>query len=143
MNKSDITAVVEMFPLSGDVAKSLTNRLESALGKDGSPSARLRMASSSLLALSDKTADEQESAIVCALGSFVAVIAEIAKDQTPAPTAKADTSAPKKTREKWFDADSAEAQAITAPKPRTKKTPAPAVDLDSLAKLLGEIIARG
>jgi hypothetical protein len=142
MNKSDINAVVEMFPLSSDVSKSLTNRLESALGKEGSPSARLRMASSSLLALSDKTADEQESAIIAALGSFLVIASDIAKDNTPAPSTTTP-KAPKATREKWFDADSAEAKAITTPKPRTKKTETPAISAELITALLEAISARG
>jgi cell division septation protein DedD len=145
MNKNEIAQVVEMFPLSSDVAKSLTNRLESALGKDGTPSARLRMASSSLLALSDKTQDEQDASMLLALGSFLVIASEIAKDNTPAPSTTTP-KAPKKTREKWFDADSAEAQAITTPKPRTKKTNAPSADgISPLVVMLEEFLktARG
>jgi hypothetical protein len=102
------------------------------------------MASSSVLALSEKCeADSNDEAVTLALGSFMAIFAEIAKDQTPAP--KANTQAPKTPREKWFDADSPEAKAITTPKPaRTKKNaPAPALDLDAVTKLLAEILARG
>ena len=141
MNKNEITAVVGMFDLSADVAKSLVNRLESALGKEGSPSAKLRMASSSLLALSDKCDDESnDEAVTLALGSFLAIFAEIAKDQAPKATT---TQAPKAKREKWFDADSPEAKAITTPKPsRPKKNaPAPAVADEILALLVQAINA--
>jgi hypothetical protein len=144
MNKNEIAQTVGMFDLSSDTAKSLVNRLESALTKDGTPSAKLRMASSSLLALSDKCEeDSTDEAVTLALGSFLAIFAEIAKESAPkAPKAE------KKTRENWYPTDSAEGQAIiakTTPKPsRTKKNaPAPALDLDAVAKLLGEILARG
>ena len=141
MNKVQIAEIVALFPFESDTAKSLVNRLESALGKEGSPSARLRMASSSLLAQSDKLPDDsQDASMLVALGSFLLIGSEIAKDNTPAPSTTTPKT-PKATREKWFDADSAEAQAIIAPKPRTKKTPAPALDLDALAKVLGEMLA--
>ena len=143
MNKQEIANVVELFPFSSDVAKSLVNRLESALGKEGSSSARLRMASSSLLALSDKTQDEQDASMLLALGSFLVIASEIAKDNAPKATTTQEPKAPKTTREKWFDADSPEAKAITTPKPRKKNAPAPALDLDAVATLLGEILARG
>ena len=134
-----------MFPFSSDIAKSLVNRLESALGKEGSPSARLRMASSSLLALSDKTQDEQDASMLLALGSFLVIASDIAKDNTPAPSTTTP-KAPKATREKWFDADSDEARAITTPKPRTKKTNAPSADgISPLVAMLEEFLktARG
>lgn len=144
MNKQEIAQVVELFPFSSDVAKSLVNRLESALTKDGTPSARLRMASSSLLALSDKVDSEsQDSGMLVALGSFLLIGSEIAKEQAPKATTTQAPKAPKATREKWFDADSPEAKAITTPKPRAKKAETPALDLDAVAKLLGEILARG
>jgi len=141
MNKNEIAQTVGMFDLSEAVAKSLVNRLESALGKDGSPSARLRMASSSVMALSEKCESEStDEAVVLAIGSFLVIFSEIAKDQTPTPSVKA----PKKTREKWFDADSAEATAVIAKtaKPRTKKNaPAPAVAEEMLALLVQAINA--
>jgi hypothetical protein len=107
MNKQEIANVVGMFDLSADVAKSLVNRLESALTKEGTPSAKLRMASSSLLALSDKCDEESnDEAVTLALGSFLAIFAEIAKDQAPKASTTQAPKAPKATREKWFDADS-------------------------------------
>jgi hypothetical protein len=137
MNKNEITAVVGMFDLSVDVAKSLVNRLESALGKEGSPSAKLRMASSSLLALSDKCDEESnDEAVTLALGSFLAIFAEIAKEQAPKASTTQAPKAPKTTREKWFDADSDEAKAITTPKPRTKKTTAPSVEAEAISPLI-------
>jgi hypothetical protein len=149
MNKNEIGAVVGMFDLSADIAKSLVNRLESALTKDGTPSAKLRMASSSLLALSDKCEeDSTDEAVTLALGSFLAIFAEIAKESAPkAPTTKAP-KAEKKTRENWYPADSTEGQAIiakTTPKPsRTKKNaPAPEVADEILALLVQAINARG
>ena len=143
MNKQEITNVVGMFDLSADVAKSLVNRLESALTKEGTPSAKLRMASSSLLALSDKCEEESnDEAVTLALGSFLAIFAEIAKESAPKATTTQAPKAPKATREKWFDADSPEAKAITTPKPRTKKNaPAPAIADDILALLVQAINA--
>jgi hypothetical protein len=143
MNKQEIANVVGMFDLSADVSKSLVNRLESALTKEGTPSAKLRMASSSLLALSDKCDEESnDEAVTLALGSFLAIFAEIAKDQAPKASTTQAPKAPKATREKWFDADSDEAKAITTPKPRTKKNaPAPAIADEILALLVQAINA--
>ena len=143
MNKNEIAQIVALFPFESDTAKSLTNRLESALTKDGTPSARLRMASSSLLALSDKVDSEsQDSGMLVALGSFLLIGSEIAKDQAPKASTTQAPKAPKATREKWFDADSPEAQAITTPKPRTKKNaPAPVVADEILALLVQAINA--
>jgi hypothetical protein len=137
MNKNEIANVVAMFELSADVSKSLVNRLESALTKDGTPSGKLRMASSSLLALSEKCeADSNDEAVTLALGSFLAIFAEIAKESAPKATTTQAPKAPKATREKWFDADSDEAKAITTPKPRAKKTNAPAVSTDGISPLI-------
>ena len=111
-----------MFDLSEAIAKSLVNRLESALGKTGSTSSRLKMASSSVMALSEKCEPESnDEALVLAIGSFLVIFAEIAIENQPAPSTKANTSAPKTKREKWFDADSPEAIAITTPKPKKAK----------------------
>ena len=141
MNKVQIAEIVALFPFESDTAKSLVNRLESALGKEGSTSARLKMASSSLLALSDKTSDEQDASMLLALGSFILICAEIGKDQISTPSTSTP-KAEKKTREKWFDADSPEAQAVLAPKPRkTKNAPAPALADDILALLVQAINA--
>ena len=143
MNKVQIAEVVDMFDLSADIAKSLVNRLEYALGKDGSPSTRLRMASSSVMALSEKCESESaDEALVLAIGSFLAVFAEIAKDQTPAPSTKT-TQAPKKARENWYKENSPEGQAIIAKtsKPRTKKTNAPSADgISPLIAMLEEYL---
>jgi hypothetical protein len=144
MNKVQIADIVALFPLESDTAKSLVNRLDSALGKEGSASSRLKMASASILAQSGKLPeDDQDALILTALGSFLLISAEIAVDNTPAPSTNAKPKAEKKTREKWFDADSPEAQAITTPKPSKsgKTAPAPAVNLDAVAKLLTEILA--
>ena len=132
MNKNEIASAVEMFGFSSAVAKSLTNRLESALAKEGSAHSRLKQASASLLALSDKTSDEQESAIMCAIGSLVGVIAEIARDNKT-------EKAPKAKRENWHDADSAEGKAIiarTAPKPKKINATSASVNADIIAQLL-------
>jgi hypothetical protein len=137
MNKNEIAQIVALFPFESDTAKSLTNRLESALTKDGTPSARLRMASSSLLALSDKVDSEsQDSGMLVALGSFLLIGSEIAKEQAPKASTTQAPKAPKTTREKWFDADSDEAKAITTPKPRTKKTTAPSVEAEAISPLI-------
>ena len=144
MNKVQIAEIVALFPFESDTAKSLVNRLESALGKEGSPSARLRMASSSLLAQSDKLPDDsQDASMLLALGSFLVIASEIAKDNTPAPSTTQAPKAPKATREKWFDADSDEARAITTPKPRTKKTEKPAISAELIAQVIAELTARG
>ena len=143
MNKVQIAEIVALFPLEPDTAKSLVNRLESALGKEGSASSRLKMASASILAQAGKLQeDDQDALILTALGSFLLISAEIAVDNTPAPSTT-KPKAEKKTREKWFDADSPEAQAITTPKPSKsgKAVQAPAVNLDAVAKLLSEILA--
>jgi hypothetical protein len=143
MNKNEIANIVALFPFESDTAKSLVNRLESALTKDGTPSARLRMASSSLLALSDKVDSEsQDSGMLIALGSFLLIGSEIAKEQAPKASTTQAPKAPKATREKWFDADSPEAKAITTPKPRAKKNaPAPVIADEILALLVQAINA--
>ena len=142
MNKVQIAEVVGMFDLSEAIAKSLVNRLESALGKTGSTSSRLKMASSSVMALSEKCeSDSNDEAVVLAIGSFLVIFAEIAIENQPAPSTKANTSAPKTKREIWFDADSPEAIAITTPKPaRSKKAQASAEAQYANAPASAEII---
>lgn len=146
MNKVQIAEIVALFPFESDTAKSLVNRLESALGKEGSASSRLKMASASILAQAGKLAeDDQDALILTALGSFLLISAEIAVDNKPAPST-AKPKAEKKTRENWYPADSTEGQAIiakTTPKPSKsgKAVQAPAVNLDAVAKLLTELLA--
>ena len=104
--------------VSASTLKSLNNRVNSALEKDGTPAQLLRGASQSITALIAKTTDETEQMILGIFAEAFNVGAEIAKRGTE-PAAK-----PAKTpRENWHDADSAEGKAIlakTAPKP-TKK----------------------
>jgi len=141
MNKNEIANIVALFPFESDTAKSLVNRLESALTKDGTPSARLRMASSSLLALSDKVDSEsQDSGMLVALGSFLLIGSEIAKEQAPKASTTQAPKAPKATREKWFDADSPEAKAITTPKPRKNKNVVVEQNQDAIITALLEAI---
>jgi hypothetical protein len=133
-----------MLNTDSTTAKSLVNRLESALGKEGSASTRLSMAGSSVLVLADKMGDDDEaSGLVYFLGSFLKLASEIAKDNKQEKPAKA-----KAKRETWHDADSEEAQEILSKKSpakpaRGKSVPAKSPDLSSviaqaLAKALGE-----
>ena len=105
--------------LSAGTLKSLTNRVESALEKDGTPAQLLRGASQSVTALIGKTTDETEKMLLSIFAEAFNTGAEIAKR---GHEAKATT--PKAPRENWHDADSAEAKEIlakkTAPKPAKK-----------------------
>lgn len=143
MNKAQISEAVALFPFTSATAKSLTNRLESALAKDGSAHSRLKQASSSLLALSDKVTDEQDQAMVTALGAFMGITAEIAKEIAKASAPAQAPKAPKAKRENWYDADSAEAQAIlNAPKPKRAKV-AEAPSLDEIVNAIAHALSVG
>lgn len=137
MNTNDIKDLVNMVEVSGATSKSLVNRLESALGKEGSAHARLSMAGSSLLNLSDKVG-EDDSGMVAFMGTMLKYCAELAKEiHAPAPKAK------KETRETWYEADSPEAQEIlsksrkTSRKAKQETSPAIAPEiLEALAQIL-------
>lgn len=105
--------------VSESTLKSLNNRVNSALEKDGTPAQLLRGASQSVTALIGKVTDETEKALLAVFAEAFNIGAEIAKRGNE-PTAKA----PKTPRENWHDADSPEGQAIiakkTAPKPAKK-----------------------
>lgn len=138
--KKEIQEFVNMFDLSAPTAKSLGNRLDSALGKEGTPAQKLSMASKSLMKFADDIEIEEEQNLIYAFGAFVQIASEIAKD-TSKPKAQ------KSTRENWHDSDSDEAQEIlakkSAPKPRTKKAEAPALNAEVIAQLLEALTARG
>ena len=122
MNKQ-INELVEQIPVSADVAKSIKNRLESALTKKGSAQSRLRMASQSLNALAEKyEADTDENGYADLFARIFEIGALIGVDNKTEATQK---TSKKTTRENWHDADSAEGQAIIAgskPKPRKTKS---------------------
>ena len=113
---AQITELVDQLPISADVAKSIGNRLDSALTKSGSAQSRLRMASQSMNALASKyDADTDENGYADLFARIFAIASLIGVDNKKPATEKT-------TRENWHDADSAEAKAITSktskPKPR-------------------------
>jgi len=121
---AQIKELVDQLPVASDVQKSIANRLDSALTKNGSAQSRLRMASQSLNALANKyEADTDENgyadlfARIFEIGALIAV--DNKKENTQAPAVKTP-------REKWHDADTPEAQAILASKsprkPRKNKS---------------------
>jgi hypothetical protein len=143
MNKQTITEAVALFPFTSATAKSLSNRLESALAKEGSAHSRLKQASASLLALSDKVTDDQDQAMVTALGAFIGITAEIAREIKKAEAPAQHT--PKTKRENWYDADSAEAVAIinkSAPKPKKSQVVADITPQEAQA-LINAILSMG
>jgi hypothetical protein len=117
---AQIKELIEQIPVNSDVAKSIANRLESALTKKGSAQSRLRMASQSLNALASKyEADTDENGYADLFARIFEIGAQIGVDNKTEAT-------PKTTREQWHDADSAEGQAIIASKsprkPRKNKS---------------------
>jgi hypothetical protein len=125
---TQIKELVDQLPINADVAKSIGNRLESALTKSGSASSRLRMASQSMNALASKLTDDENGyadlfARIFEIGALIGV-------DNKKPTE------PKATREVWFDADSPQAKAILATKsprkPRKNKSVAEAVPTQEL-----------
>ena len=125
---AQIKELVDQLPISSDVAKSIANRLESALTKSGSAQSRLRMASQSMNALASKyDADTDENGYADLFARIFTIASLIGVDN------KKDSAKPstKTTRENWHDADSAEGQAIISgnkPKPRKTKS----VELDAV-----------
>jgi hypothetical protein len=121
---AQIKELADQLPISSDVAKSIVNRLESALTKSGSAQSRLRMASQSMNALASKyEADTDENGYADLFARIFTIASLIGVDN------KKDSAKPstKTTRENWHDADSAEGQSIIAsktskPKPRKTKS---------------------
>jgi hypothetical protein len=117
---AQIKELIEQIPVNSDVAKSIQNRLESALTKSGSAQSRLRMASQSLNALAKKLSDDEQGyadifARIFEIGALIGV-------DNKKPTE------PKSTREQWHDADSVEAKTILATKSPRKPRKTKSVD---------------
>lgn len=144
MNKEQITELLAPFALTATTAKSAANRIESALSKTGTPSQLLSSVSLSMRGLKSKVAeDSSDYGAVQALESAFAFASAI--------SSKGHAKEKRGTREVWADSQE-EAQAIkqaqeasvkpAKPKKAEAKTaPAQALDLDSVAKLLTELLA--
>lgn len=130
----NINAISEY--LNATTAKSLTNRVNAALEKDGTPAQLLRGASQSITALYNKVSDETERAILEIFIEAFNAGAEIAK------RGKETTKAEKAPRENWHDEDSEEAQEILAKKsaPKPRKTTQKATLKSMSAKELRELV---
>ena len=129
---TQIKELTEQLPIAKDIQKSIANRLESALTKNGSAQSRLRMASQSMNALAKSTSDD-ESGYADLFARIFEIASQIGVDNKK-PTE------PKATREIWFDADSPQAKIILANKsprkPRkTKKSDAFDFSPEFLAKI--------
>jgi hypothetical protein len=125
---AQITELVDQLPISADVAKSIANRLDSALTKTGSAQSRLKMASQSMNALASKyDADTDENGYADLFARIFAIASLVGVDN------KKDSAKPstKSTRENWHDADSVEAQTIIASK-KTKPRKTKSVELDAV-----------
>ena len=105
MEKSQIAEMLAPFALSAQTAKSATNRVESALSKQGTPAQLLSGIALSMRGLRDKV-DENSSdyGSVLALETAFTFATAIAKKGSEKAT---------KTREVWADSQE-EAQAIKA-----------------------------
>jgi hypothetical protein len=141
MEKNQIAELLAPFTLTAQTAKSATNRIASALEKTGTPAQLLSSVALSMKGLRGKVdEDSTDYGSVYALESAFAFATAIAK--------KGTEKAKGATREVWADSQE-EAQAIknaqASVKPaKPKKAEAPkatALDLDSVAKLLGELLA--
>lgn len=140
MDKNQITEMLAPFALSATTAKSAANRIESALTKTGTPAQLLSSVSLSMRGLKEKTnEDSSDYGAVYALESAFAFASAISK--------KGTEKAKGATREVWADSQEEaialkKAQEATKPaKPKKAQAPAQALDLDSVAKLLGELLA--
>ena len=131
MEKSQIAEMLAPFALSAQTAKSATNRVESALSKQGTPAQLLSGIALSMRGLRDKV-DENSSdyGSVLALETAFTFATAIAKKGSEKAT---------KTREVWADTQE-EAQAIKAAQKAVKPTkPAkPAKKTKSLNETVGE-----
>jgi hypothetical protein len=118
---AQIKELTEQLPIASEVQKSIANRLDSALTKNGSAQSRLRMASQSLNALAKKYEDDSDEAGYADLFARIFEIGALIGVDNKKPATE------KTTRENWHDADSAEGQSIIAsktskPKPRKNKS---------------------
>jgi hypothetical protein len=133
---AQISELVDQLPISADVAKSIANRLDSALTKTGSAQSRLKMASQSMNALASKyDADTDENGYADLFARIFAIASLVGVDN------KKDSAKPttKTTRENWHDADSVEAQAILTNKPKPRKNKSVIADMKSNTDLLAKI----
>jgi hypothetical protein len=141
MEKNQISELLAPFALSAQTAKSATNRISSALEKNGTPAQLLSSVALSMRGLRGKVDEEStDYGSVFALESAFAFATAIAKKGTEKPKGA--------TREVWADSQE-EAQAIknaqaSAKPSKPKKVEAPkptALNLDEVARVLAEIMA--
>ena len=139
MEKNQISEMLAPFALSAESAKSATNRISSALEKNGTPAQLLASVSQSLNALSER-ADENSS-------DYGALKALVSAFTFSTAIAKKGADKPKKTREVWADSQAEaialkNAQTPAKPKKAEAKAKSDALDLDAVARLLAEALAR-
>jgi hypothetical protein len=137
---AQIKELTEQLPIASEVQKSIANRLDSALTKNGSAQSRLRMASQSLNALAKKYEDDSDEAGYADLFARIFEIGALIGVDNKKPATE------KTTRENWHDADSKEGQAILATKspkkPRkTNRVEIEGLDADSIIKQLLEALS--
>ena len=141
MNKIEIESIFAVAPLSTQVSKSLVNRLDSALSKEGTPAQLLASATSSVKALSESVSDDDADDFLYT--QLVAGIFEIALEvvkrgkEKPAQPAKARKSGWENLR----DADEIEAPA--KPAKRAKVEPKKLAISPELIEALSQLLARG
>lgn len=146
MNKQQITEMLNAFPMTDSARKSVANRIESALSKNGTPAQLLSSASQSLKKRAEETPDTPDYGAILGIAyalDFAREIINAGKEATKG-----------KKREYWAETQE-EAQALkakaesakTAPKPKKVKAEAPAtasdLDLETARALLQALLASG
>lgn len=148
MNKNQITELLAVFPLTESARKSVANRIESALSKNGTPAQLLSSASQSLKKRAEESAETPDYGAILGIAYALDFAREIINAGKEAEKGK--------KREYWAESQE-EAQALkakaeatkTAPKPKKSnpKAEAPAsagdLDLDTARALLQALLASG
>lgn len=114
MNKQQISEMLAVFPMTESARKSVANRIESALSKNGTPAQLLSSASQSLRKRAEETPDTPDYGAIIGIATALDFAREIVN---------AGKEAKKSAKREYWAESQEEAQALKA-KAEASKTPA-------------------
>lgn len=116
MNKQQISEMLAVFPMTESARKSVANRIESALSKNGTPAQLLSSASQSLRKRAEETPDTPDYGAIIGIATALDFAREIVN---------AGKEAKKSAKREYWAESQEEAQALKAKAEASKTAPKP------------------
>lgn len=116
MNKQQISEMLAVFPMTASAQKSVANRIESALSKNGTPAQLLSSASQSLRKRAEETPDTPDYGAIIGIATALDFAREIVN---------AGKEAKKSAKREYWAESQEEAQALKAKAEASKTAPKP------------------